>query len=74
MRKAVAGFAGDQPNAMLALSAEERILLSAFLLPMVTELPAAFEGQTRAEKRRNTRSHCNVGSVCPNDVMLFDSI
>ena len=24
MRKAVNGFAGDQPNAMLALSAEER--------------------------------------------------
>ena len=29
MRKAVAGFAGDQPNAMLALSAEERFFLSA---------------------------------------------
>ena len=29
MRKAVAGFAGDQPNAMLALSAKERFVLSA---------------------------------------------
>ena len=29
MRKAVAGFAGDQPNAMLALSTKERIFLSA---------------------------------------------
>ena len=28
MRKAVAGSAGDQPNAMLALSAKERIFLS----------------------------------------------
>ena len=28
MRKAVAGSAGEQPNAMLALSAEERIFLS----------------------------------------------
>ena len=35
MRKAVAGFAGDQPNAMLALSAEERIFLSALILPIV---------------------------------------
>ena len=31
MRKAVAGSDGDQPNAMLALSAEERIFLSALL-------------------------------------------
>ena len=29
MRKAVAGFVGEQPNAMLALSAEERFFLSA---------------------------------------------
>jgi len=29
MRKAVAGFAGEQPNAMLALSAEERFFLPA---------------------------------------------
>ena len=32
MRKAVAGFAGDQPNAMLALSAKERFFLSALTL------------------------------------------
>jgi len=32
MRKAVAGFAGDQPNAMLALSAEERFFLSALAM------------------------------------------
>ena len=32
MRKAVAGFAGDQPNAMLALSAEERFFLSVLAL------------------------------------------
>ena len=31
MRKAVAGFAGDQPNAMLALSEKERFFLSEFM-------------------------------------------
>ena len=38
-------FAGDQPNAMLALSAEERIFLSAFILPMVTEWPLHSTGR-----------------------------
>ena len=32
MRKAVAGFAGDQPNAMLALSEKERFFLSVLAL------------------------------------------
>ena len=32
MRKAVAGFAGEQPNAMLALSAKERFFLSVLAL------------------------------------------
>ena len=45
MRKAVAGFAGDQPNAMLDLSSEERILLS-----VLTEV-ALIRGHNRSDSQ-----------------------
>ena len=45
MRKAVAGSAGDQPNAMLALSAEERIFLS-----VLTEV-AHIRGYNRSDSQ-----------------------
>ena len=45
MRKAVAGFAGDQPNAMLALSAEER-----FFLSVLTEV-AHIRGYNRSDSQ-----------------------
>ena len=50
MRKAVAGFAGDQPNAMLALSAEERIFLSALIEDRFLLVAIDIDGMLRLQK------------------------